>query len=36
LWVSPFGPLKISAAVPFRSDPLDREEPFQFTFGGVF
>ncbi|MDH3315865.1 MAG: outer membrane protein assembly factor BamA [Gammaproteobacteria bacterium] len=36
LWVSPFGPLKVSAAVPFRAGPLDREQPFQFTFGGVF
>jgi outer membrane protein insertion porin family len=36
LWVSPFGPLKVSAALPFRGDELDREQPFQFTFGGVF
>lgn len=36
LWISPFGPLKISAAVPFRAGPLDREQPFQFTFGGAF
>jgi len=36
LWVSPFGPLKISAAAPFRADDLDRKQVFQFTFGGVF
>lgn len=36
LWVSPFGPLKVSAAIPFRGDNLDREQPFQFTFGSVF
>ncbi|MBM3357014.1 MAG: outer membrane protein assembly factor BamA [Betaproteobacteria bacterium] len=36
LWVSPFGPLKVSAAVPLRDKPGDRTQPFQFTFGGVF
>jgi outer membrane protein insertion porin family len=36
LWVSPFGPLKVSAAMPFRDDELDRTQPFQFTFGSVF
>ena len=36
LWVSPFGPLKISAAQPFRANDLDRKQPFQFTFGSVF
>lgn len=36
LWVSPFGPLKVSAAMPFRDNDLDRTQPFQFTFGGVF
>jgi len=36
LWVSPFGPLKVSAAMPFRDDEQDRTQPFQFTFGGVF
>jgi outer membrane protein insertion porin family len=36
LWVSPFGPLKVSAAAPFRADSQDRKQPFQFTFGGVF
>jgi outer membrane protein insertion porin family len=36
LWVSPFGPLKVSAAYPLRSLPLDKRQAFQFTFGGVF
>ena len=36
LWVSPFGPLKISAALPFRANEQDKEQPFQFTFGSVF
>jgi len=36
LWVSPFGPLKVSGAVPLRDKPGDRTQPFQFTFGGVF
>ena len=36
LWVSPFGPLKVSAAMPFRANDQDRKQPFQFTFGGAF
>jgi outer membrane protein insertion porin family len=36
LWVSPFGPLKISMAIPVKSDPLDKKQVFQFTFGGAF
>ena len=36
LWVSPMGPLKISAAIPFREQPSDRKQIFQFTFGGAF
>jgi len=36
LWISPIGPLKISFAVPFRSDPSDDLQKFQFTIGGVF
>jgi outer membrane protein insertion porin family len=36
LWVSPMGPLKISAAVPLRDRPGDRKQFFQFTFGGAF
>jgi len=35
-WASPFGPLKMSAAQPFRAGPFDRKQAFQFTFGGVF
>jgi outer membrane protein insertion porin family len=36
LWVSPMGPLKISVAVPFKSQEGDRKQIFQFTFGGAF
>ena len=36
LWVSPMGPLKISLAAPFRDQPKDRKQVFQFTFGGAF
>jgi outer membrane protein insertion porin family len=36
LWVSPMGPLKISVAAPLRSQPDDRKQIFQFTFGGAF
>lgn len=36
LWVSPLGPLKISAAAPLRKRPLDSTQIFQFTIGGVF
>jgi outer membrane protein insertion porin family len=36
LWVSPMGPLKISAAAPVRDRPGDRRQIFQFTFGGTF
>jgi outer membrane protein insertion porin family len=36
LWVSPLGPLKISAAKALKTRPLDRTQTFQFTVGGVF
>ncbi len=36
LWVSPFGPIKISAAQPFRSQIGDKKQVFQFTFGSQF
>ena len=36
LWVSPFGPIKISAAKPFRSLPGDQKQALQFTFGSQF
>lgn len=35
-WSSPFGPLKISLAVPLNADAGDRRQAFQFTFGGAF
>jgi outer membrane protein insertion porin family len=36
LWVSPFGPIKISVAQPFRSQADDQKQRFQFTFGQQF
>jgi outer membrane protein insertion porin family len=36
LWISPFGPLKISYAKPFRTQADDRTERFQFNFGSQF
>ena len=36
LWVSPFGPLKLSAAQPIRTQTTDRIQRFQFTFGNTF
>ena len=36
LWVSPFGPIKMSAAQPVRSQPADKKQRFQFTFGSQF
>jgi len=36
LWVSPFGPIKMSAAQPVRSQPGDQKQQFQFTFGSQF
>jgi outer membrane protein insertion porin family len=35
-WVSPLGPLKISFGVPFRYQPDDQLQRFQFTVGGLF
>lgn len=35
-WISPFGPIKVSAAVPIRKRDDDRTEPFQFSFGTNF
>ena len=34
-WVSPIGPLKISFGVPFRYQPDDQLQRFQFTVGGA-
>jgi outer membrane protein insertion porin family len=36
MWVSPLGPLRVSAAKPMRADATDREQRFQFTFGSAF
>ena len=36
LWVSPFGPLKVSFAKPLTNKIEDRKQAFQFTFGGTF
>ena len=36
LWVSPLGPIKISAAQPFRSQDGDKKQVLQFTFGSQF
>jgi outer membrane protein insertion porin family len=36
LWVSPFGPLKLSAAYPLNEQAGDRLQRLQFTFGSVF
>jgi outer membrane protein insertion porin family len=36
LWVSPFGPLKISVAQPFRVQAGDQTQRIQFTFGQQF
>jgi len=36
LWVSPFGPLKVSLAAPLVNKLGDRKQVFQFTFGGAF
>lgn len=35
-WSSPFGPLKISLAMPLNDGVGDRTQRFQFTFGGAF
>ncbi len=36
LWISPFGPMKISIAKPFRVQPTDETQVLQFTFGQQF
>ena len=36
LWVSPVGPIKMSAAQRVRSQPGDMKQQFQFTFGSQF
>ena len=36
IWLSPFGMLSISIAQPFRDQPGDDIQKFQFTFGTNF
>ena len=36
LWISPLGPLKVSAAQPLNDKVGDRTQRFQFTFGSSF
>lgn len=35
-WLSPFGPIKLSVASPFKSQPDDKKQIFQFQLGNVF
>jgi outer membrane protein insertion porin family len=35
-WLSPFGPLRISFAVPLNARDGDQEQRIQFTFGTGF
>lgn len=35
-WYSPFGPIKLSLASPFKSQPDDKKQSFQFQLGNVF
>ncbi|MFN3593684.1 MAG: outer membrane protein assembly factor BamA, partial [Thiobacillaceae bacterium] len=35
-WYSPFGPIKLSLAAPFKTQPDDRKQAFQFQLGNVF
>ncbi len=35
-WFSPFGPIKLSVASPFKSQPDDKKQAFQFQLGNVF
>ncbi|MEX2516119.1 MAG: outer membrane protein assembly factor BamA [Gammaproteobacteria bacterium] len=36
IWISPFGVVSVSFAVPFGDEPTDDTQPFQFTFGTSF
>jgi len=36
LWLSPFGVLTVSMALPFNDQPGDQTQFFQFTFGTSF
>lgn len=35
-WYSPFGPIKLSLATPFKTQPDDKKQSFQFQLGHVF
>jgi len=35
-WITGFGPLTFSYAIPYNDDPLDRTEEFQFSLGRSF
>ena len=35
-WISPLGPLRIAYAYPFRTQPGDRIQNFQFQIGSSF
>jgi outer membrane protein insertion porin family len=35
-WISPLGPLRIAYAYPFRTQPGDRIQNFQFQIGSAF
>ena len=36
IWISPFGPLSVSMAIPFNDDEDDETEGFQFNLGANF
>ena len=36
IWISPFGAISASYAVPFATKSTDQEQNFQFTFGTSF
>ena len=36
IWISPFGAISLSYAVPFATKSTDQEQNFQFTFGTSF
>ena len=36
IWISPFGVVRVSLAVPLNDQPEDDTQPFQFTFGTSF
>lgn len=36
MWASPFGPLRVDYAVPFKSESYDREQRFRFGMSNTF